>query len=194
MTVSHGVCAFGFMTFCHETCKIKGLPKIEESSAYGNHPEHYGIHIILKSDKYQGCLNCQYSAYKFSLRERSLFMGGGGGVGENFATYSRGGGGGGGSNFFLAYFLKVVIFFNALFLRFFFHKSYITCILIVVGALQQHKGMFLKHGRGGAKFSCSVMGGGGGFFSRVFSRGMQWRFFFCLSILPNHPPPPPSHK
>ena len=190
MTVSHGVCAFGFMTFCHETCKIKGLPKIEESSAYGNHPEHYGIHIILKSDKYQGCLNCQYSAYKFSLRERSLFMGGGGGVGENFATYSRGGGGGGGSNFFLAYFLKVVIFFNALFLRFFFHKSYITCILIVVGALQQHKGMFLKHGRGGAKFFLQCHGGGGIFFPCILKGDAVAIFFLPIDFAKSPPPPP----
>ena len=60
----------------------------------------------------------------------------------------------------------VEIFFNALFLRFFFLESYITCIIPVVGAQQKHEGMFLKHG-GGQKFSYSVAGwggGGGGFF------------------------------
>ena len=43
-------------------------------------------------------------------------------------------------------------------------------MLILVGALQQHKGMFLKHGRGGAKIFLQCHGGGGNFFS-VYSQG-----------------------
>ena len=34
------------------------------------------------------------------------------------------------------------IFFNVLFLRTFFRENDITCIITVVGAQQQHKGMF----------------------------------------------------
>ena len=47
-----------------------------------------------------------------------------------------------GGNFFLAYFFGGAIFFNALFLLTFFHESDITCIITVVEAQQQHKGMF----------------------------------------------------
>ena len=46
-----------------------------------------------------------------------------------------------------------------------------------MGAQQQHKGMFLKHGAGGAKIFQQCHGGG--------------TIFFCLSISPNHPSPPP---
>ena len=53
-----------------------------------------------------------------------------------------------------------------------------------MGAQQQHKGMFLKHGvRGGQKFSNSVMRGVI-FFPRIHEGG---GFFFRLSIL--NPPP-----
>ena len=123
------------------------------------------------------------------VKEAFIIYGPGGGGGEpeggakNFTTYSPGGGGG-------------ATFFSILFGRgdFFFRKNYITCILILVGALQQHKGMFLKHGRGGAKIlSCSVMEGGQ-FFSRVFSKGGGGgALFFGLLILPNHHPPS-GHK
>ena len=69
---------------------------------------------------------------------------------------------GGGGTFFKHTFLEGRFFFNALFLWTFFRESDITCIITVVGAQQQHKGMFLKHGGGGQKFSNSVMEGVGG--------------------------------
>ena len=60
-----------------------------------------------------------------------------------------------------------VIFFNALFLRTFFRESDITCIITVVGAQKQHKGMFfgvfLKWGGGG---------GGDTFFQLVMGEGI----------------------
>ena len=85
------------------------------------------------------------------------------------------------------------IFFNALFLQFCFRKSYITCILIVIGALQQHKGMFLKTWKGwtGKKFP-TVSLGGAILFPCILEGGGG--AFFCLSILPNHPPTPSGHK
>ena len=68
--------------------------------------------------------------------------GGGGGVGwENFATYCHGRGG---VNFFLAYFLGGAKFLTYYCCELFFYKSDITCIITVVGAQEQHKGMFLK--------------------------------------------------
>ena len=75
----------------------------------------------------------------------------------------------GGGDFFLArYFCEL-----------FFCESDITCIVTVVGAQKQHKGMFfLKHGGRGANFSNSVMGGD---FFPVYSRGGGAQF--C------HPPP-----
>ena len=104
-----------------------------------------------------------------------------------------GGGEGGGRLFFSILFGRGDFFSTHYFCDFFFCKNYITCILILVGALQQHKGMFLKHGRGGGqKFSCSVMGGGD--FFPVYSRGGGGgALFFGLLILPNHHSPS-GHK
>ena len=46
-----------------------------------------------------------------------------------------------------------------------------TCIITVVEAQQQHKGMFLKHGwRGGKNFPTVSCGGGDDFFP-AYSRG-----------------------
>ena len=91
--------------------------------------------------------------------------------------------------FFSILFWRGDFFFNALFCKLFFRESDITCIITVVGAQQQHKDMFLKHGVGGGegqKFSNSVMGGAI-FFPHNHEEG---GFCFCLSILPNHPPLP----
>ena len=74
------------------------------------------------------------------LRERSLFMAGKGG-GQKFHDLLSGGGGGGG-DFFLAYFLGGRFFLRVIFANFFFRESDITCIITVVGAQKQHKGMF----------------------------------------------------
>ena len=113
---------------------------------------------------------------------------GGGGGGEFLDLLPWGGGNffffGGGGRFF----------FNALFCElFFFLESDITCIITVVGAQQQHKGMFLKHGVRGAKIFQKCHGGGGAiFFPRIRKGGGA---FFRLSILPTTPPPPtPGHK
>ena len=62
------------------------------------------------------------------------------GGGKNFATYCRWEGGG--ATLFLAYIFEGAFFFYAFFLLTFFHESDITCIITVVGAQQQHKGMF----------------------------------------------------
>ena len=108
------------------------------------------------------------------VRERSLFMAGGGepegGGSENLATYCRGG-----ATFFLAYFFGGAIFFNALFLLTFSHESDITCIITVVGAQQQHKGMFFFKHYGGGQIFPTVSWGGVLFFA----------YRFC------HPPPSP---
>ena len=118
-----------------------------------------------------------------------------GGWGENFATYCRGEWGRGGgrrATFFSILFWRVdSLFLTYYFANFFFRESDITCIITVVGAQLQHKGMFLKHGVGvgGQKFSNSVMGWGSSFFSRVFARGRSLVFFaywFCWTT------PPPS--
>ena len=69
------------------------------------------------------------------------------GGGENLAT------------FFLAYFFGGAIYFNALFLLTFFHESDITCIITVVGAQQQHKGMFFLNMGGGQIFPTMSWGG-----------------------------------
>ena len=120
------------------------------------------------------------------LREHSLFMAGGG-------WWTRGGGGGRkfrdllscGGQLFLAYFFfgGGAIFFNALFYKLFFRESDITCIITVVGAQQQYKGMFLKHG-GGAKIFQQCHGGEAIFLPCIREGG--GRFFFRLSILLNH--------
>ena len=98
--------------------------------------------------------------------------GGGGGEpeggGKKFATYSPGGGG---VTFFLAYFWGGAIFFQCIIFAIFFRKNYIPCILILVGALQQYKGMFLKHGRGGAKIFLQCHGGGAIFFPCILGGG-----------------------
>ena len=107
------------------------------------------------------------------------------GGGKNFATYCRGGGG---QLFFSILFFWGGRFFLArYFCKLFFRKSDITCIITVVGAQKQHKGMFFLNMRGGCKFFQQCHGGGGDFFP-VYSRG-GGRFFFYLSILPNRPPP-----
>ena len=75
-------------------------------------------------------------------------------------------------------------FFYALFCKLFFRESDITCIITVVRAQQQHKGMFLKHGGGeggGAKVSNSVIGGA------LFFLPID----FAEPPLPPPPPPPP---
>ena len=77
------------------------------------------------------------------------------------------------ANFFLAYFFGGAIFFKRIILKTFFHESGITCIITVVGAQQQHKGMFLKtwsRRGGGAKIFQQCNGGGNRFFPRVFER------------------------
>ena len=67
-------------------------------------------------------------------------------------------------------------------MNFFFRESGITCIITVVGAQKQHKGMFfLKHGGGGCKIFQQCHGGR--FFSGVFARGGGGAQF-C--------PPPPA--
>ena len=127
-----------------------------------------------------------------TIRERSVFMAGGGG-GE-----PKGGGGQkfrdllswGGGNFLFSILFWGGDFFNALFLPTFFHESDITCIIPVVGAQQQHKGMFFLNMGGGQIFP--TVSWGGRCFSRVFSRGVGGgRFIFRVSILPNHNPPLP---
>ena len=106
------------------------------------------------------------------------------GGGENFATYSREGGRGA---TFLAYFLGGAILFQSIIFEiFFFRKNYITCILILVGALQQHKGMFLKHGRAGGNNFPAVSWRGGDFFP-VYSRGGGGPFFWPIDFA--KPPP-----
>ena len=51
--------------------------------------------------------------------------------------------------------------------------------------------MFLKHGRGGQKFSCSVMGGGRFFFPCILEGGGGGAFF-CIIDFAKPPPPPPA--
>ena len=88
---------------------------------------------------------------------------------ENFATYCRGGG-----NFFLAYFFGGAIFLMHYFANF-FHESDITCIITVVGAQQQHKGMLFLNMGGGQIFPTVSLGVGGALF---------FAYRFC------RPPPP----
>ena len=115
--------------------------------------------------------------------------------GKKFTTYCRGGVGGGGQ-LLLAYFLGGVIFFNALFCKLFFRESDITCIITIVGAQQQHKGIIFKTwGGGGAKIFQQCHGGRAIFFPRIREGG--WALFFstidfCRTTTP--PPPPPGHK
>ena len=78
------------------------------------------------------------------------------------------------------------------FCDFFFRKNYITRILILVGALQQHKGMFLKHGRGGGAKIFLQCPGGGAIFSRVFSRGGGRGAFFLAYWFCQTTTPPPA--
>ena len=85
----------------------------------------------------------------------------------------------GGRAIFLAYFDEGGIFYTHFF-AFFFRESYIMHIITVVGAQQKHKGMFFKHGGGGAKIFLQCHWGGGRFFRQ--------------SILPNHHHPSPGHK
>ena len=108
-----------------------------------------------------------------------IIYGLGGGEPEGGVKISRRilGGGEGGQVFFSILFGRGDFVSTHYFWNFFFHKNYITCILILVGALQQHKGMFLKHGRRGKIFP-AVSWRGRRFFSRVFSRG-GGRFFFA---------------
>ena len=64
-----------------------------------------------------------------------------------------------------------------------------------MGAQQQHKGMFLKHGGagGGAKIFQQCHGGaGGGDFFPAYSRGGGSFFFFSPIDFAEPPPPPPD--
>ena len=89
-----------------------------------------------------------------------------------------GGLGGGGGQLFLSILFWRGDVFNALFCKLFFHKSDIACIITVVGAQQQHKDMFLKHGVGeGQTFSNSAMGGGAIFSSHIRKGGGGGAFF-----------------
>ena len=87
-----------------------------------------------------------------------------------------------GPTFFSILFWRVDFSYMYYFANFFFLESDITCIITVVGAQLQQKGMFLKHGvgGGGAKISNSVMGGGVIFFSHIREPG-GWggTFFFA---------------
>ena len=66
-------------------------------------------------------------------------------------------------------------------MNFFFRESDITCIITVVGAQKQHKGMFfLKHGEGVQIFP--TVSWGAIFFRCIREGGAQ----FCH--------PPPGHK
>ena len=79
----------------------------------------------------------------------------------------------------------------------------VTCIITVVGAQQQHIGMFLKHGAGGggAKIFQQCHGGGGGknfptvswgeAFFPTHSRGWGTLFFLPIDFAEPPPPPPP---
>ena len=69
----------------------------------------------------------------------------------------------------------------------FFSQSDITCIITVVGAREQHKGMFLKHKGVGAKIFQQCHGGGI-FFPCILEGGGT---FFLPIDLPNPPPPQP---
>ena len=101
----------------------------------------------------------------------------------------------GGPTFFSILFWGGDFFFKALFCKLFLRESDITCVITVVGAQQQHKGMFLKHGAeggggGGKNFpTVSWGGGGGGDFFPAYSRG-GGAFFFTYRFC--QPPPPPS--
>ena len=79
------------------------------------------------------------------------------------------------------------------FCELFFHEGDITCIITVVGAQEQHKGMFLKHkGGGGAKIFQQCHGGwGGGFFSCGFSSRGGALFFLPSDFADPHPTPRP---
>ena len=78
-------------------------------------------------------------------------------------------------------------------LQTFFRESDIACIITVVGAQQQHKGMFLKHGVGGGqKFSNSVIGGAI-FFPRIREGGGRFFFYYRFCRTTTHPPHP-GHK
>ena len=71
----------------------------------------------------------------------------------------------------------------------FIYGSYIACIIIVMGAQQKHKGMFLKHEVGGQTFSYSVVGEW--FFPHVFSRIFSQAFFFLpIDFAKPHTPSP----
>ena len=103
-------------------------------------------------------------------------------------VFSGGGGGGEGVRLFFSILFGRGDFFSThYFCDFFFRKTYITCILILVGALQQHKGIFLKHGRGGAKIFLQCHGGGAIFFPYILEGG-GGAFFWPIDFA--KPPPP----
>ena len=110
-----------------------------------------------------------------------IIYGRGVGVGQNFATYCRGGGGGGGGR---------QLFISILFWRgkFFFRESDITCIITIVRAQQQHKGMFLKDGVG-QKILQQCHGGGGGDFFPTYLRGGGGAFFLPIDFADSPPRP-----
>ena len=96
------------------------------------------------------------------------------------------------ANFFLAYFLGGAIFFNALFCKLFFRESDITCIITVVGARQQHKGMFLKHGARGANIFQQCHGGKRFFSPRICEEGGGGAFFSPIDFAEPLPHPAPA--
>ena len=68
-------------------------------------------------------------------------------------------------------------------------KVTFTCIITVVGAQQQHKGMFLLNVGGGGVQIFPTVFWGGRFFSRVFSRGGA--LYFSPIDFAEPPPPRP---
>ena len=96
----------------------------------------------------------------------------------------------GGGDFFLAYFFGGERFsLTCNFCKLFFCESGITCIITVVGAVQQHKKhVFLKQVGGGQIFP-TVSWGGGDFFPWILEEGGA--FFLPIDFAK---PPPPCHK
>ena len=79
-----------------------------------------------------------------------------------------------GGNFFSSILFWRGDFFNTLFLLTFFQESDITCIITVVGAQQQHKGMFILNMGEGQIFPTVTLGEGGGgaiFFQCILEGG-----------------------
>ena len=85
-----------------------------------------------------------------------------------------------GGNFFSSILFWRGDFFNTLFLLTFFQESDITCIITVVGAQQQHKGMFILNMGEGQIFPTVSWGGGGAiFFQCILEGGGGGALFFA---------------